>query len=234
MRLVTLSDTHNRLSEVVVPDGDILIHCGDATLYGSVEELVRFNAELRQLRARFHHILFVPGNHDVLFQTDFGLAASIVGAAKVLHKDYFVIRGISFYGCASVPVINHNWAFEESAISLRDIWKKMPDEIDVLITHGPPYLILDKTYRSSHVGDVALRDRIQEIKPKVHVFGHIHESYGVLETDDTLYVNTSIMNRDYKIAYRPIVVDVTDSKQVSIHLPPYKFRAKPVRADWTY
>ncbi len=86
--------------------------------------------------------------------------------------------------------------------------ERIPDDIDVLITHGPPYRILDKVISGERVGCVDLKQAVERIKPKLHIFGHIHESYGILEKEGTTYVNASLCNFNYRPINPPIVVDL--------------------------
>ena len=88
------------------------------------------------------------------------------------------------------------------------MWAKIPDDVDVLITHGPPANILDRTYTGQYVGCPHLLARVQKIRPRLHVFGHIHEAYGQEEHDSTIFVNASTCNLRYKPSQPPIVVDL--------------------------
>jgi Icc-related predicted phosphoesterase len=92
------------------------------------------------------------------------------------------------------------------------VWAKIPDQVDVLITHGPPANILDLTFLGQHVGCPQLLQRIKQIKPRLHVFGHIHEGYGREEQDSTIFVNASTCNLRYKPSQPPIIVDLEVKK----------------------
>lgn len=104
----------------------------------------------------------------------------------------------------------YDWAFNLPADSpeIKQVWAKIPNDVDVLITHGPPAGILDQTFDGLHVGCKQLLERVKQIKPRLHVFGHIHEGYGRVEQDSTIFVNASTCSLRYKPTQVPIVVDV--------------------------
>jgi Icc-related predicted phosphoesterase len=90
----------------------------------------------------------------------------------------------------------------------RALWDAIPDDTDIVITHGPPRGILDRAARVGiGVGCEFLAARIDEICPQLHVFGHIHEAYGRLNGDKTTYVNASILNLAYEVANAPQVLE---------------------------
>ena len=175
MRIVCLSDTplaHER-AKIRIPDGDILIHAGDGTIEGTVREFMDFNRWL----AHFHHRhkVLIAGNHDRLFEKDPNLARSIVSHAIIYLQDSVVeIEGLRIYGSPWQPEFQ-NWAFNlPRGPRLREKWNRIPEETDILVTHGPPAGILDQTPHGEHVGCQDLREVVERIQPKVHVFGHVH------------------------------------------------------------
>ena len=92
----------------------------------------------------------------------------------------------------------YDWAFNlPRGKALAKVWAKIPDDTDVLITHGPPYGILDKTERGEHCGCQDLLERIKVIQLKLHIFGHIHEGYGMFQDESTTFVNGSVCDADY-------------------------------------
>jgi hypothetical protein len=118
------------------------------------------------------------------------------------------IDGIKFWGSPWQPEF-YNWAFNlPRGPELARVWAQIPNDTDVLITHGPPYGVLDEIYHGKRVGCQDLSDALERVKPKVHVFGHIHEGYGVLEQNGTTYVNASLCNQYYQLVHSPIVIDV--------------------------
>lgn len=207
MRLVCISDTHNRLKDVAVPEGDVLIHSGDFCMRGNLGEVERFAYQLNKLPHPYKVV--VAGNHDWCFVTDNKAAREILGDAVYLQDELVEIGGYKFYGSPWQPQF-HNWAFNlpRGSQQLRAKWEMIPSQVDVLVTHGPPKGILDKILTRVHVGDELLLERVLDIRPKVHCFGHIHESYGRFEQDGITFVNASSLNMFYRPANCPIVVDL--------------------------
>jgi len=211
MKVVIISDTHCQHDSIELPDGDILIHAGDSTYEGTIKQISSFGDWLKKQAKRFRHILFIAGNHDDLFQNDRVLAMSLTLAPNVyyLEDSIKVIDGIRFYGSPWQPWY-YDFAFQPpKGKSLKDKWDCIPDGTDVLITHGPPYGIRDLTDRTNEqVGDRDLLEAVQKIKPKIHIFGHIHEGYGIDYNTDTIFVNASTCNRQYRPINPPIMLDI--------------------------
>src|SRR3712207_5545038 len=108
-RIVCISDTHNRNEQITVPEGDILIHAGDATFRGTIDEIERFNNWFAALPHRYK--IFVAGNHDWLFQTDNRLVRSLLNENIIYLQDSSTeIDGIKFYGSPWQPRF-YDWAF---------------------------------------------------------------------------------------------------------------------------
>lgn len=215
MKIVCLSDTHNCNDEIAVPDGDILIHSGDATINGTQHEIEAF---LRWFSALPHrHKIFVAGNHDWLYETDNRLARLLTANFGITYlQDSFVeIEGLKIYGSPWQPRF-FDWAFNlNRGAEMAEKWKLIPHDIDILITHGPPNGILDEVPRKfwvENTGCEELMKRIEEIsvfgRLKLHVFGHIHCGYGQTEKFGVKFVNASTCNEEYKPVQPPIVVEV--------------------------
>lgn len=206
MKLVLISDTHDLHDEINIPDGDVLIHAGDMTSYGTVNQLVDVNNWLKSLPHK--HKILIPGNHDFLFEKDFFLAQSIMTEGIILLNSSTIINNVKFYGSPQTPRF-YDWAFnKDRGVDIKKYWDAIPKDTDVLITHGPPYGIGDVTYRSGHIGCSDLLDAVRIIKPKVHVFGHIHAGYGEYDSLGTKFVNASICTENYHALNHPIVVDL--------------------------
>ncbi len=188
--LVLASDTHGRHRNLIVPDGDVFIHAGDITRFGGeIDDLIDFNDYLATLPHA--HKIVVAGNHDFCFERQNARSRSILTNATYLEDDGLSIDGVTYYGSPWQPVFL-NWAFNlERGKALREKWAMIPDDTEVLITHGPPRGILDEVFDGERVGCEDLRERIREVRPKVHVFGHIHEARGMHEQDGTTFVNAS-------------------------------------------
>jgi Icc-related predicted phosphoesterase len=221
MKLVFISDTHNQLGQVKIPSGDILIHSGDATLRGSNDEITKFARLYSSIAENFKHAIFVPGNHDYMFQTNAGYAIAQFdpNLVTVLIDKEIIFDGVHFYGSPWQPYF-HNWAFnfpphpEAYRDGAEHIWGNIPEATEVLITHGPSYGILDKVNypgarEDAHVGCKYLKNRIAELKSlKVHAFGHIHEGYGITNVDGIQRVNAAILDDNYDVRNKPIVVEI--------------------------
>jgi Icc-related predicted phosphoesterase len=217
MKIVIVSDTHNYLNQVSVPEGDVLIHAGDATGLGTIREIAVFKSHLERLPHR--HKIFVPGNHDWLFERDPNMARAILEGVTVLIDQEVEIEGLKIYGSPWSPRF-FNWAFNmDRGEAIGEKWKKIPDSLDILITHGPPYGILDLTYDSRHVGCEELAEALKSrVKCRLHVFGHIHHSYGVFTRENSYSVNASICDETYRVANRPVVFDVYSDVRGEIEL----------------
>ncbi len=206
-KIVCLSDTHNYNEQIAVPDGDILIHAGDATIQGSVQEIVLFNRWFRNLPHA--HKIFVAGNHDWLFETNNNLARKLLDSSIYYLQDSFVeIENLKIYGSPWQPRF-FDWAFNlNRGVEMAEKWQMIPKETDVLITHGPPFGILDETPNGDLAGCEELRLKIEKLRPKAHIFGHIHCGYGTIEKSGIKFVNASICDESYLPTNSPIVIDI--------------------------
>lgn len=217
MRIVCLSDTHNRHDALRVPDGDVLVHAGDATMHGSAEELAAFDAWFGSLPHR--HKLLVAGNHDFLFEQRPRGARELIRSATYLEDSGTAIDGVRFWGSPWQPWFL-DWAFNlRRGAPLKAKWDLIPEGTDVLITHGPPHGVLDRVggvvprltaaaTGGEHVGCEELRGAVLRLRPRLHVFGHIHEGYGQQSLDGTRFVNASCCDRSYRPQNPPLVVDL--------------------------
>ena len=210
MRLVCISDTHMQLNDVGPwPAGDILIHAGDLTYRGTPMEVQQELATMAALP--YATKLLVPGNHDWLFSDDPAEARSLCKqyGVTLLLDSSIMLGGLEFYGTPWMPNF-YDWAFmlPRQGELLAAKHAKIPDNVDVLITHGPPWGILDTENGSAPLGDETLIAQYLRIKPKVHVFGHIHESYGSRVKDGTTFINAASCNSKYRPVNKPIVIGV--------------------------
>ena len=206
MRIVCISDTHNAHNEMFVPEGDILLHAGDLSGRGTVPEITAFNKWLGSLP--HPHKIVVAGNHDFLFERQPETAETLITNAIYLNNSAVEIAGLRIWGSPVTPWF-HDWAFNRRrGADIRRYWEMIPAETDILVTHGPPHGLLDKTFAGDQVGCRDLLEFVWRVKPKIHLFGHIHEGYGQLETDGTTFVNASIMDLNYKPVHQPIVIDL--------------------------
>ena len=215
MRIVCISDTHNCNEQISVPDGDVLIHAGDATIKGTDQEVFEF---LRWFSSLPHgYKILIAGNHDWLFQTEVRFARNLIMDSEItyLQDSSTNIQGLKIYGSPWQPRF-YDWAFNlNRGPEMAEKWAMIPEDTDILITHGPPHGILDEVeakFGASHEGCEELRKRVESLahagQLKLHVFGHIHSGYGVHGEFGVRFVNASTCDEDYQPTQPPIVIDL--------------------------
>jgi len=198
MRLVVISDTHGLHNRIEgLPDGDVLVHAGDFMNSGrDLQEILSFNHWLGE--QPFTHRVVCGGNHDRYFETSPQQAQALLTNAIYLENTAVTIRNVRFWGSPYTPEFL-NWAFMYPRGSSARYWDQIPNDLDVLITHGPPFGILDQTAPGEpHLGCEELFMAVLEKKPKVHLFGHIHGGAGTSENGATRFVNAAYLNERYK------------------------------------
>lgn len=197
MDIVHISDTHKQLYASSIPDGDMLIHSGDATGRGTITEIVNFVTIFESLPHKYK--IFVPGNHDWLFQTNTQLARDFFRNTTILIDESVEIEGIKIYGSPWQPEFC-NWAFNlPRGPQIKRKWELIPEDTDILVTHGPPYGILDSVKKGAPpLGCQDLKNELSRIKPKLHCFGHIHGGYGKKQIGETLFSNAAICTERYR------------------------------------
>lgn len=186
--LVAMADTHGYHPRDV-PEGDVLILAGDLTRTGSLDEVAELNDYLAALPHR--HKLVVAGNHDWCFQLQPQEARALLTAATYLEDEAVVLEGVKFYGSPWQPWF-FDWAFNlPRGPELAAVWARIPEDTDVLVTHGPPLGFGDRTRREQRVGCEDLLNRVRVVRPKLHLFGHIHEDPGVWHEGGTAFANVT-------------------------------------------
>jgi len=194
VRVVAIADTHLQHQDLVIPDGDLLVHAGDALQHGDLDELRRaadFFGALPHPKK-----VFVAGNHEVCLEKRPAEARAILEDAGFLYleDEAMTIDGLVFHGSPWQPKFRI-WAFgAKRGPELAAKWKKIPDRVDVLVTHGPPYGFGDRIEWGGvirRVGCVDLAARVRELAPSLHLFGHIHQDPGVWTEGETVYANVT-------------------------------------------
>jgi Icc-related predicted phosphoesterase len=207
MRIVTFSDTHTKHRDLKIPDGDVLIFAGDGEFY-SASDLIDFNNWLSGLK--HEHIIVIAGNHDFFCEKYPDEVNKYLTKAIYLKDEQYVLsNGMSVWGSPMTKTFLE-WAFTESDEILgRDYWSKIPKDTDILLSHGPAYKHLDITAPGGdHLGSKALAKKIDELKIPYVIFGHIHGGYGIEKTNQTTYINCSVLDDKYDLVNEPIVLDL--------------------------
>jgi Icc-related predicted phosphoesterase len=223
LKFVCISDTHTETDDLVIPDGDVLIHCGDFSYTGKENEIKKFAKFISKLPHKYK--IVIAGNHDITFDKFKYLALKPIFRLKYNLEDLDSIKdclikdtGIIYLEDSSVSIEGYNifgspwspkygqWAFMRNDENLIPMWEKIPTNTDILITHGPPKFFGDETCDNINAGSLTLLNEIQNrIKPSYHLFGHIHEGYGTYNDGVTTYINCSILNVDYMPVNSPVV-----------------------------
>lgn len=196
VRFVIVSDTHRSYHQEI-PNGDVWIHAGDSEL--SATEMDAWAGELPHA-----HKLVVCGNMDYRLKRGQGELKNV----RYLEDSAVIIHGLKIYGSPWTP--EFVGVFQLDGVErAQSVWEKVPGDVDVLVSHGPPKGILDRTSRGKRVGDEMLLEAVERVGPRVHCFGHVHESYGVEQKERTVFCNAAVFN-----GHRPIVVDVPVKKDL--------------------
>lgn len=219
MRIVAIADPHGRHKKIKLPEGDVLVVAGDLTPAGEITMLQSFAKWCN--KQDFKHVICVAGNHDWCFANenrDIAIKTLVDNGIIYLEDTGVFIDGYKFYGSPWQPEF-YRWAFNlPRGIKLKQKWELIPDNCDVLITHGPPSGFLDKVAgENESLGCEDLgREIIQRVHPKINIFGHIHSGHGISNLHykdiggsyNTTFINASVLDENYIVAYEPIVVEI--------------------------
>ena len=218
MVITLISDTHNKHKQVTssLPGGDLLIHAGDISSMGYKHEIQQFCKWFNSLE-NYTVKTFIAGNHDFGFEKEPEMTKEVVGSYKGIDylQDSFLGYGVDtenyvkIYGSPWQPEF-HNWAFNlpKDGWELEQKWDDIPEDTDILITHGPAFGYLDTVMgRYENLGCELLVNRIKKIKPKIHVCGHIHSGYGYVFDGDTHFINASVLDEQYQYTQKPLTVE---------------------------
>mgnify|MGYP000063489640 CR=1 FL=1 len=194
MRIVAMADTHGYHDDLVVPDGDVLIHAGDLSARGTLPELARVANWLRSLPHQ--HKIVIAGNHDFAFQTHpteaRALFQDLASGLIYLQDEMAVVEGVEIWGSPWQPWF-HDWAFNlHRGPEIDAKWQLIPPNVDILVTHGPPHGFGDRIFNGDRVGCEDLARQLGRIKPREHLFGHIHEDNGEWQFNSTKCRNVTV------------------------------------------
>lgn len=195
MRVVLMADTHLFHEDLVVPEGDLVVHAGDFCRRGTLAELQLFALLWEALPHR--HKIVVPGNHDWAFAKTPVAARALFPGSTVLLDEGCTVEGLRVWGSPWQPEFG-GWAFNlPRGAPLREKWALIPSGTQLLVTHGPPYGRGDRTshavrqFEGGHTGCVDLLERVRAIGPAVHAYGHIHEDGGSWVEGPTTFANVT-------------------------------------------
>jgi predicted phosphodiesterase len=204
-----------------LPEGDVLIHAGDLTNIGSRPNLEQFIYWFMNIKG-FDTKIFIAGNHDWCFERKPDWLSQYINDENLSQSDCVYLedssftiespefsRPIKFYGSPWQPDFM-NWAFNVPRSELHTYWEKIPEDTDVLITHGPPEGILDINMEGESCGCSSLAYHAERVKPLIHVFGHIHEQHGYKIHNGTTYINATTCTRRYIPSNKPIVASLKE------------------------
>lgn len=221
MKITFISDTHNKHNHLtskgmgnILGSGDVLVHAGDISSMGKSHEIKNFLDWFSN--TDFKYKIFIAGNHDFGFELGYEIDRDYKDKGVIYLQDSeVIIDGVKFYGSPWQPEF-YDWAFNlPRGEKLAEKWSKIPGNTDILITHGPVYGLLDYAPMGGHVGCEMLYKRVFEVKPKIHVCGHIHSGYGQKSIDGVEFLNASVLDERYEHANKPIVVNFnTETKEV--------------------
>ncbi|MCK5917667.1 MAG: metallophosphatase domain-containing protein [Cocleimonas sp.] len=209
MKITFISDTHCQHYNLSLGSGDMLIHCGDFSKKGALLDVASFSRYLA--KQDFKYKIVIAGNHDFCFEDQRKEEAEkLLTDSDViyLNDSGITIKGIKIWGSPVQPAF-YDWAFNRKrGAEIQAHWKLIPNDTDILLTHGPAFGILDLCRSGERVGCDDLLATIQRIKPKIHAFGHIHESYGMIKKDGTTFINACNANEYYRIQNLPINFEI--------------------------
>jgi Icc-related predicted phosphoesterase len=210
LRIACISDTHDLHRQVEIPACDVLVHAGDLTGMGALHKLADFDDWCAELPLDRSRILVCAGNHDFCLEQQPEVAEPMLGSCTYLRDEGVVIEGVKFYASPWQPRF-FDWAFnlDRGGEELKQKWALIPDDTQVLITHGPPHGLCDINVEGEHTGCELLLERIRQVRPRLHVCGHIHEAYGSARTEfGTLVVNASVCDLEYAPVNPPVLFEV--------------------------
>jgi len=218
MKIAMASDVHGMYQYLKYPKADVLVFAGDLlndcpSSFLQLESLDRFNTFLGKLD--YEKIFVTFGNHDFCSQDYPNQTKQLLTNAELLMDSDFEYKNVKFYGSPWQSWF-YDWAWnlpkndKQSGYSAaKKLWSLIPDDTQVFICHGPPYMINDYTSRGMNVGCPILKDRLEQLnKLKLVVTGHIHTAYGMQVIKNVVYCGASNCNERYEPVNPIQVIDI--------------------------
>lgn len=207
MRVVFISDTHGEEGLVTIPEGDLLIHAGDITNWGEIYLLEKFDRWVGEMT--FAKTIVVPGNHDVNV-ADTEETRDRLSNCYLLVDSSVKFGGYKIYGSPWTPGFTGYGAYHRSrGVDIKEVRDKIPSDVDILVTHGPPFGMLDYVAGAKDPqGCEELLKVVERVQPEIHAFGHLHAGWGMCTNGKTTFINASVCTEGYKPTNRPIVIDM--------------------------
>lgn len=217
MKIVCISDTHGMHNRIEIPDGEMLIHAGDITGDGSKEETRDFIQWFASLPHKYK--VFVSGNHDRSLEKRGINYFQLPDDVQYLENSSVNLGGLKIWGSPYVPLFGR-WSFMKEDLDLYEFWHQIPEDTDILVTHGPAWGINDKAYPTqAHLGSKTLAEKLTIRCPQLHLHGHIHGGYGITEANGIIHVNAAQLDEAYKPSNKPIVIDITPRPKTPLGEP---------------
>lgn len=217
MKIWFISDTHTHHNLLKVPKVDMVIHCGDESNHFNPHlnqhEALNFFAWYRELPIK--HKIYVPGNHSTAVYAGLVNQFCYPEIKFLIHESY-EIEGLKIFGSPYTPLFGE-WAYMKKRNRMQQVWDSVP-ECDILVTHGPPKGILDltrdlQTKELVQVGCKSLLNKVIELRPKIHAFGHVHQetgcnNVGIFEVNQTKFINAACLNHHSKEVYNGHIIEI--------------------------
>lgn len=230
MKILAISDMHGNLNDINLEKIDICAVAGDfAELKGGGKW--HWYNQKKWIQKKFiplcekHQTVdfcLVPGNHDFCLDKsktrmhpDLNFKIQWPENVHLLIDRYIELRGLTIYGTPYVPIISYRWAFESEHSELIRHFSKIPDNLDILITHTPPHIPDSSIDRSIQYGGIEafgsneLTQAIYEKNPRYVFCGHIHSGiHDPVHFEKSTIYNVSRVDENYEIAYEPCIIDI--------------------------
>lgn len=225
-KIVCISDTHLQHDKITedIPECDLLIHAGDISYKGKQKDLYSFLSWFNKQPAR--HKVFISGNHDLIFQKQPKVAWEILKKypdIKYLQSSSEEIEGLKIWGSPYTPRF-FDWAFNLDPDDLEHHWSSIPDDTDIVISHGPMWSVGDEAPRRNHKGfenvgcRALLYNLTKRVRPILHICGHIHEGYGAYKKEGIRSINAAVLDGKYIYKNKPILIEIKEKEIIDINV----------------